>query len=112
MRLRIEVEYARTEIITFDVDPEEGISQVGAPAPVGRVLRELQYHMHSGKNLAKGEKARLLRFDVIEMVVCSYCGAEIETGMRFDNDTVFTRHPEGPNNWFCNEAHRVAAEGP
>lgn len=108
MRIRMEVEYVRKETITFDVDTDDGMYMPGVPPEVGRVFRAMTYHSHHGKDLIKRESPRIVRFDVVQMTTCCYCGVEIEANY---SKSVFTEHLEGPNNWFCNEEHRVAKEG-
>lgn len=108
MRMRVEVEYVRTETIEFDVDMENGWALACAPGEAGRVLREMHCQVHRGKNLALGEKPRILRFDVVPMTTCDYCGTAIEVT---PGKSVFTKHPESPYNYFCSEEHRALKEG-
>lgn len=58
--IEAEIEYVRKATVLFSVDPHNGIAQVGAPMTVGRVMRALQYWMHTGKSLIRGETPKLL----------------------------------------------------
>lgn len=81
-RIEIEVEYVRTEKVTFDADLGEGFSDVHAPSQAtGRLLRQLTFWMHHGKSLALGEKPRLLGWRVIDPErICPNCDQEVSWG--------------------------------
>jgi hypothetical protein len=65
VRMSIEVEYVRSETIEFVVNPDDGFSTVGVPWEVGRFLRTMQFNLHHGKDLVKGESPRLVGWRII-----------------------------------------------
>jgi hypothetical protein len=85
MRVEIEVEYVRRQVIEFDVDIEEGMSQANVDVKIGRFMRSLQYHMHYNKDLVKGEHPRLIMWQFME--ICKECGQTYRWATCSDHDS-------------------------
>ena len=78
-RIELEVEYVRREKVTFDADLDGGTGLLHVQShAAGSLLRQIQFHMHHGKDMVRGEEPRLVRWRVIDPErICGLCGQEV-----------------------------------
>lgn len=66
VRMELEVEFVRTEKIIFEADLDDGLGIDKVPTLPGRLLRQIQFHMHHAKDLVKGERPRLVGWRLLD----------------------------------------------